>query len=387
MPASLLALVAVVAFAAAPADPAPIRVATFNVSLSDNVDDSLVNKLNAGSDHARRIAAIIQIVRPDILVLNEFDYDAANKALDIFHDQYLKVGQAGAAPVTYEYRYAGPVNTGVPSGMDFDLDGQLDEPEDAFGFGRYPGQYGMALLSRYPLERDRIRTFQKFLWASMPAPGLPEREGSDAPYYDDATLDGLRLSSKSHWDIPIRIGDQTLHALLAHPTPPGFDGPEDRNGRRNFAEIRLLKDYVESAGYLIDDQGRSGGLDEDTLFFIAGDLNADPSDGGSRAGAIGQLLQSRRVAQYPAPRSAGGPDAARRQGKANQNHVGDPAEDTSDFSDNRVGNLRVDYVLPSAEIHVRNSGVFWPAENQPRSRWVEVSDHRLVWIDIDLPEL
>ena len=54
----------------------------------------------------------------------------------------------------------------------------------------------------------------------------------------------FRLSSKSHWDVPIRIGRETVHFLVSHPTPPVFDGPEDRNGTRNHDEIRFWADYV-----------------------------------------------------------------------------------------------------------------------------------------------
>lgn len=62
-------------------------------------------------------------------------------------------------------------------------------------------------------------------------------------------LQVLRLSSKSHWDVPIDIplGDgvtQRVHMLLHHPTPPAFDGQEGRNLRRNHDEIRLFADYV-----------------------------------------------------------------------------------------------------------------------------------------------
>jgi len=44
----------------------------------------------------------------------------------------------------------------------------------------------------------------------------------------------LRLSSKSHWDVPIDIPlgaglTKRVHMLLHHPTPPAFDGPEGRN--------------------------------------------------------------------------------------------------------------------------------------------------------------
>lgn len=362
-----------------------IRLATYNVSLSENAERNLASKLLEGSEKASKVAAVIQTIRPDILVLNEFDYDEELTALTLFNNRYLAKGQLGAASIEYRFLYAAPVNTGVPSALDLDNDGRLGEPEDAFGFGRYPGQYGMALLSRFPLDQDQIRTFQFFLWSSMPDPDLPRDESTGAPYYSDAVTAQFRLSSKSHWDIPVRVGNQTLHALLAHPTPPAFDGEEDRNGRRNFAEIRFLRDYVEGRSYMTDDQGRSGGLSQNALFFAAGDFNADRKDGGSRPGAINQLLLSERVAQYAAPRSQGGVEAADRQAQANLSHEGDPAEDTGDFSDARVGNLRIDYVLPGAGIKVRDSGVFWPTSDDPRSAWVTASDHRMVWVDVVLP--
>ena len=42
----------------------------------------------------------------------------------------------------------------------------------------------------------------------------------------------------------MRIGTKTVHVLASHPTPPSFDGGEDRNGRRNHDEIRFWADYV-----------------------------------------------------------------------------------------------------------------------------------------------
>ena len=54
----------------------------------------------------------------------------------------------------------------------------------------------------------------------------------------------LRLSCKIHWDVPVQIGSETVHFLVSHPTPPAFDGPEDRNGRRNHDEIRFWADYI-----------------------------------------------------------------------------------------------------------------------------------------------
>ena len=48
-----------------------------------------------------------------------------------------------------------------------------------------------------------------------------------------------------------------MHVLVSHPTPPTFDGPEDRNGLRNADEIAFWKQYVAVATpALVDDAGR-----------------------------------------------------------------------------------------------------------------------------------
>ena len=46
---------------------------------------------------------------------------------------------------------------------------------------------------------------------------------------------------------------ETVHFLVSHPTPPVFDGPEDRNGPRNYDEIRFWADYSpRTGGYIYD---------------------------------------------------------------------------------------------------------------------------------------
>lgn len=356
-----------------------VRFATFNAALSRDRAGALADELEAGSEPARAIAAIIQQVRPDVLVLNEFDYDESNRALRSFVEDYLGVGQGSAAPLLYEHRFVEPVNTGVASGFDFDGDGRLGGPGDAHGFGRHPGQYGMVLFSRFPIRSEWVRTFRHFRWAEMPNSKLPE---GDAPWLDGR--EHRRLSSKSHWSVPIELPDgRVVHTLVSHPTPPAFDGPEDRNGRRNYDEIRFWADYIapDRCGYIVDDQGRRGGLGL-ADFVIAGDLNADPCDGDA-TDAIRQLLEHGLVREVRAM-SRGGRAAAGRQGGVNWFHRGPATADTADFDDDRVGNLRVDYVLPSRSLDVVGAGVFWPAPDEPFADLVEVSDHRLVWVDISL---
>ena len=376
-----------------------LRIATYNVSLYRDSEGGLRHDLSRGDDkQIQGVAAVLQRIRPDIVLLNEFDYDPVAPSLLLAH--YLARSQAGGEPLDYPHHFIAPSNTGVPSGVDLDRNGRIEGGNDALGFGRFPGQYGMLVLSRWPIDTEASRTFRKFLWRDMPSNLIPPK------WYSPEALAVLPLSSKSHWDVVIRLPEiqaethekpqhaspRQLHLLASHPTPPGFDGPEDRNGRRNHDEIRLWADYLSGgsrAAYLIDDQGRGGSLASEASFVIAGDLNADPLDGGSVPGAIAQLLDHPRVHAAVArgalvPRSEGGAAAARRQGGPNLTHRGDPAFDTGDFDDRAgsVGNLRVDYVLPSADLTVCASGVVWPTEESGPAM---SSDHRLVWIDVALP--
>ena len=375
-------------------------MATFNASLNRSQPGELVADLASGTDRqARAVAAIIRTTAPDVVLLNEFDHDDAGEAVDLFRERYLEADDAGggAPAIDYPYAYAAPVNTGVPSGHDLNHDGTVGGPDDAWGFGAFPGQYGMVVLSRYPIADDEVRTFQHFRWQDMPGALLPDDPATAQPadWYAPEVLAELPLSSKSHWDVPVEVGSTTVHVLAAHPTPPTFDGAEDRNGRRNHDEIRFWADYVaagRAGDYIYDDAGRPGGLARGERFVVVGDYNADPLDGDSTAGAIDQLLDMPWV-RDPRPVSRGAVEAAATQRYANLTHRGDAALDTADFADNPgPGNLRVDYVLPSRNLPVRDAGVFWPMADEPGSELTgqypfPSSDHRLVWADLRVPGL
>ncbi len=376
-----------------------MRFATFNASLNRAAAGELVQDLSTRDDaQAATVAEIVQRERPDVLLLNEFDYVPDHAAADLFRTNYLEVSQHGARPIDYPYVYVAPSNTGVPSGHDLNNDGTVGGGDDAFGFGLFEGQYGMAVFSRYPIVTDRVRTFQHFRWADMPGALLPDDPATPAPadWYSADELEDVRLSSKSHWDVPVRIGanhrgqgGRTVHFLVSHPTPPTFDGAEDRNGTRNHDEIRFWADYVSGgrdARYVYDDEGRRGGLQRGASFVIAGDQNSDPVDGDSVPGAIQQLLEHPRITD-PRPASSGAKEASALQGGANLVHEGNPRYDTADFADTQPGNLRADYVLPSTDLEVVGAGVFWPVQANPLSRLTGTfpfpsSDHRSVWVDV-----
>jgi 3-phytase len=389
----LLAALSLLPVAASPA-PAPetVRFATFNVSMFRGTPGALRAALaDPQLEQARGAAAILQEVRPDVVLLNEFDRDGCCEAVRLFRQNFLAVGQDGRQPIDYPYFYVPEVNTGVASGYDLDGDGEVTSRPgsreyggDSFGFGEFPGQYGFVILSRYPILHERIRSFRRLRWKDLPDAAIP------AGFYSPAALEVLRLSSKNHVDVPIRIGRRVVHLLASHPTPPTFDGPEDRNGARNADEIRFWSLYVggPAGPWLVDDQGRSGGLGAGS-FVIAGDLNSDPVDGASRHQAIRELLANPRLQETPAPTSVGAAEQARLQGGLNDAQAGDAARDTADFEDRGVGNLRLDYVLPSIDLPLAGSGVFWPKASDPSFALVgvypfPVSDHRLVWVDVRL---
>lgn len=354
-----------------------VRIATYNTSLYGKVAGQIRERLSDGVDsQAEKVAAIVQTVRPDILLVNEIDYDDDGRTAKLLAEKFFNVPQGDLKPIDYPYVYSAPSNTGVDSGMDLNNNRKAGEPNDAWGFGNYPGQYSMAVYSRFPIDQKAIRTFQQMLWSRMPDATRPVDPDSGKPYYDDQTWDSLRLSSKNHIDVPIVIDKKTVHVLASHPTPPVFDGPEDRNGCRNHDEIRFWIDYLagEDSQHLVDDKQTAGGIAKDATVVIMGDLNSDPADGDGQQDAIRSLLTHDRL-QDPEPSSPGGPER-KSDGK------GDPQHDTARF---RHGNMRVDYVLPSRDLKVIDQGVFWPTKASDDFRLISASDHRMVWIEVELP--
>ncbi|BCO18268.1 endonuclease [Alteromonas sp. KC3] len=373
-----------------------LKVATFNVSMESTNYKSLgmapsekvLAHILSNGEHpqVRNIAEIIQRVRPDIILLNEFDYiKDKNKGINAFVKNYLNVSQAQQQPIDYPYTYIAPVNTGAPTPFDLDNNGKVERfGGDAFGYGLYEGQYGMALLSKYPIDETHVRTFQFFKWHHMPHPQKPflpsasgEMEESES-WYDEEEWAAFRLSSKSHWDVPINVGDQVVHILAMHPTPPNFDGEEDRNGKRNADEIRLMADYLtpDKGIYIYDDNSNKVTLEADSRFVLVGDFNAADIGDKYREGVIEQLTNSPYVNNSVIPKSAGGAQSS--------------AETYSERYTAYWG-ARADYVLPSSYgFEVVDAGVFWPAKTSDLHRLVKdrqaSSDHRLVWTTLSLSQ-
>lgn len=377
--ALLLALALALALSvAAPAAAGTLRVATYDAGLSRDGPGLLLHELTTGpSPQAAAAVAVIRAARPDVLLLTGIDHDREGRALGALR-ALLAAGPGG---MDYPFVFDAPVNAGVPSELDLDDDGKVRGRGDAFGWGRFPGNGGMALLSRLPVDAAAARTFAAFRWRDLPGADLPARpDGSAFP--DAARQAALRLSSRSHWDVPLVLPDGgRLHLLVASPTPPLFDGLEAFNQRRNQDEIRFWAAYLDGAA-VADDQGRTAAASDAPLVLV-GNLNLDPRDGAGRHAAIAALLAHPRL-RDPRPESPGAA-AAGRLG-ANGAHDGDPALDTADWRDeDGPGNLRTDYVLPSADLAIAGAGVWWPDPASAEAAVaIAASDHRLVWVDLDV---
>ncbi len=322
----------------------PLRIATFHVELSRAGPGLLLRDILAGDPQVDAVAAVIAKADADVLLLLGVDYDLGLAALGALTD---RLAAAGAA---YPYRFALRPNTGMATGLDVDGDGQRGGAADAQGFGRFAGQGGMAVLSRMPIRSTEVRDFSGLLWRDLPGAILPEAMPPEVAAVQ-------RLSTTGHWEVPLDLaGGGTLRLLAFHATPPVFDGPEDRNGRRNHDEaafwLRLL-------------DGALGLPPPAAPFVILGDANLDPARTEGRAEALDALLAHPGL-QDPQPFGAEGPA-------------------TADFAaKDGPGTMRVDYVLPSAGLRVVGSGVIWPSEGDPMRAVAEAaSRHRLVWVDLD----
>ena len=371
--------------------PTKLRIATFNVSMealnyverSSNSTpkisgNELTQALQQNTQQIKNIAEIIQRVNPDIILLNEFDrVNNSHENIRYFLTNYLAKPQHGQASIDYPYFYQGSVNTGVKINDDLNHDSKSNQqPGDTHGFGYFEGHFGMVLLSKYPISEKEIRTFQHFKWRDMPNALKPIDPSTNQPWYSDKAWQALRLSSKSHWDIPVNVNGKTVHVLASHPTPPVFDGSENRNGKRNHDEIRFWFDYIngKQAHYIYDDLGKKGGLAPQQTFVLLGDQNASSVEGDAIKSSIQALLSSDKT-QDPMPTSIGG-ELHSADNKNAKHHTA-------------YWGMRADYVLPSAiNFTIKDSGVFWPSENDETYRLIESrqasSDHRLVWVDVEL---
>ena len=319
------------------------RIATYAAPLSRDGPGLLLRDLQKATDpQISAVQAVIAHVDPDILVLTDFDYDLEGRALTAF---------AAAFADRYPYQFAKRPNTGMATGRDLDQNGRTGEARDAQGYGRFAGDGGLAILSAWPIDHAVVTDFSTLLWKDLPGAVLPQKDG--VPFIPPDVLAIQRLSTSAHWIVPVALPhEETLHLMSFAATPPVFDGPEDRNGLRNRDELRLWEIVLD---------GGFGAVP--SHFVIAGHANLDPRGGAGQSAAMAAFLDRPDLID-PVP--------------------GLP---TADWAEDGPGNLRVSYVLPSANWQVVDAGVFWPAPDDSAAGLLGddgllAGVHHLVWVDI-----
>ena len=317
----------VAALPAAAAD--TYRIMTYHTGLSRDGPGLLVRDLM--SNEADADLSRIADISPDIVVLQNVDFDYDQIAVRLIQQQLADMGHEMA------HSFTARPNTGIDSGFDLDRNGKLGEPRDMLGYSDFAGQAGMLLLSRFPFAAKGTKNLSRTLWRDQEQPGLPADR-----FYSEDTLAVLPLHSVAAWDVAIKTPSGPLRILTSHVTTPAFDGPEDRNGLRNAAELRFWRHYIERPEFL------------NIPFVLLGTLNNDLEGGEGQKPALQGLL-GHHLLQDPKPTHTDGMI-------------------TAEWSNGLA--LRVDYVLPSHRLGVRAAEV----ERTPQSS--DGSRHYPVWVDI-----
>ncbi len=297
-----------------------LRVALWHVPLMRDGPGLLLRDLVRQDAVVVSVAKALSDANADIIVLTRFDYDATGATLRAFADL-----------VDGDHAFVQPLrsNAGIPTAFDMDGDGRLGEAEDAQAFGRFPGQEALAVLSRFPIDTEGLRSFNDILWRDLPDALVTEA---------DIGLDVQRLSSGGHWIVPVILPDTGTGAfvslLIGHAGPPVFDGLEDRNGRRNRDELRLWAQIIN---------------DETGPFVFMVNTNLDPDRGDGYRDAMSQFLLNQRLV--------------------------DPLPDQITAHWDSPGPMRVSYVLPSREFEIGAARV-WPV--------IDDQQHSLITVDLKL---
>lgn len=339
----------------------PLVVAVYHTSLARPGPGLLLRDIRTGIDP--QVLAVTQVIvqaAADILLLLDFDYDHDLVALTALRDTLSDAG------MTYPHVFALPPNTGRATGFDLDGDGRLGGPRDAQGYGRFSGQGGMAILARYPIRTEGVQDHSTFLWRDLPDALLTGPDNTPLLMPDESAM--LRLSNTAHWVVPVSVRDHELWLLAFHATPPVFDGVEGRNQRRNHDETRFWSLFLDGLT----------GPPPSKRFVIIGGSNMDIADSHGMPQAMRALLSDPRLTD-PRPRGGGWQEPT-----AGQN--GDPALDTARWPAPGPGNLRAEYILPSADLTVQDAQVYWPDKTDPIAETVkQASRHNLVSVTLDWP--
>lgn len=372
-----------------------IRIVQFNIQELDSVK---IQSEKLTSQQMQSVKFILNQLKPDILSVNEIQYDLPGVpnekftsigknidffALEIFNNQLKN-------------RIYFPANTGENALRNANGE-YVRNPDilernkycDPVNFGMFPAQYSTAALTKF--EVISVKQFNLIPWKEF-------NPSIDLSLYLDERgqplSNNMPLFDKNFTDVTLLIQGHTVHLLLLHTVPAfGFGNPKTPNFARNRDQLLFLKWYLGHDTGLPVSNLTIERLTHQDSFIALGDWNVDITDENESANVLQSLgkLYHYAINQYiPTHRGQ------------------DLLQD--DFV------KQIDYILLSNDIDIKNSGVFTPSaqiekigcndeiaikegfilvkiknNNQICSYLVEenyyhskmASDHLAVWADID----
>ncbi len=323
------------------------KIATYNTELSQDGPGLLLRALETRRlPQVEAVLATLAAADADILILQGIDWDLEHAALTALTTRLSELGMD--SPFTFSRE----PNSGSATALDMNGDGKRATAADTQSYGAFRGAHGLAVLSRFPLQTEEARDLSTLLWHELPDANLPTH-ADDTPFPSREAQSIQRLSSTNHWILPVKISEASqINLVVFHATPPVFDGPEDRNGKRNRDELLLLQKILDG----------SYPPPIDGPIILVGDANLDPDKGAGQKQAIRELLAHPRLQD------------TRPHGEIHQNAT---------VNWQQTGPMRVDYVLPETSLETVRSAVLWPKDQTHPAH--SASRHYLVWVEIVIP--
>ena len=349
--------------------PTPLRVGQYNVTFLNSY------KLTPNPD--AQVQAAVKVMAGaalDVVVINEFqvevagDQSAGTARFDDPNAQALAdlLNEQGGA---FAHTLGIVGNNGVP------WPGYVEGEHDPTFAHRSSqpgtvGRIGYAFLSRYPVVQEDVRVIVDFAWSDLPGNllgQLADEQGVVVPA-------GYPLFATALAIVPVKVGEQVVHHICLHATPPVGKPTKPYRNRDQLHALRLLIDG-ELPGV--------APLPKGAHFVLQGDFNADPDHGDAFPDAIQAVLSHPLVvAHEPEGAGTGGVNPER-----NTFASACPASGGPD----PTGSLQfqLDYVLPSTSLGPPVSGgLFFPSPTAEPEQWelaCEASDHMLLWAELAIP--
>ncbi|SDK14283.1 Endonuclease/Exonuclease/phosphatase family protein [Ferrimonas sediminum] len=403
-----------------------IRFATYHADMEFSDYNQALSETGSGNEpRLQNVAEVIQRARPDVLLVTGFSgadglggEEYRKRALELFVSEYLNQAQdPDLDAVSYPYLYLANSNSGIPVLDDLNKDGSAPGtlPFDAKGYGHYAGEKSFALLSRYALDENNVRTYRQLEWKRVPTADGQQKpqDGSGNDWFASETWNSLPLMDTNFVDIPMKLPDGRIVQLLA--TYLGEPAEVDASNRaymRNRAQVEFVADYISQDynSYIVNDDDNSrrvtGGYDSSRPFVLMGNFYNDHegawalgADGApsyrADSAAMRTLVNSSTLHRFTgvnweAPTSAAGVDYA--QTTASTHSM--PGIITG------LNALRNDYIMLEQQLKFVDQGIVWAQlgddgealfyRNNGQGQMVNdpqaSSSHRLVWMDVSFSQ-